>query len=36
MEEKIDVTDFMVWFIENYPESNRIVKKDPNYQYNFK
>ena len=36
IEDKIDVTDFMVWFIENYPESKRIVKKDPNYQYNFK
>lgn len=34
--EKIDVTSFMVWFIENYPESFRIMKKNPEYQYRFK
>lgn len=33
---KIDVTAFMVWFIENYPESARIMKENPDYQYNFK
>lgn len=33
---KIDVTAFFVWFIENYPESQKIMKKNPNYQYNFK
>jgi len=27
--EKIDVTAFMVWFIENYPESFRIMKENP-------
>jgi len=32
----INVTDFMVWFIENYPESKEIMEKDPTYQYNFK
>ncbi|MFZ6033686.1 MAG: DUF354 domain-containing protein [Melioribacter sp.] len=35
-EEKIDVTTFMEWFVENYPESFKILKKNPNYQYNFK
>ncbi|NQT77495.1 MAG: DUF354 domain-containing protein [Bacteroidetes bacterium] len=34
--EKIDVTAFMVWFIENYPKSTRIMKENPDYQYNFK
>lgn len=34
--DKIDVTSFMVWFIENYPQSKQIMKEDPNYQYNFR
>jgi hypothetical protein len=34
--DKIDVTAFMVWFIENYPESVRIMKTDPDYQYRFR
>ena len=34
--EKIDVTAFMVWFIENYPESMKIMKQNPNYQLRFK
>lgn len=35
LSEKIDVTAFMVWFVENYPESGMIMKKDPSYQYKF-
>jgi len=34
--DKIDVTAFMVWFIENYPESQKIMRKNPDYQFNFK
>lgn len=34
--DKIDVTAFFVWFIENYPESARIMKENPDYQYRFK
>lgn len=34
--EKIDVTAFFVWFIENYPESANIMRNDPDYQYKFK
>lgn len=34
--DKIDVTAFMVWFIENYPESARIMKENPDYQNRFK
>ncbi len=36
LSEKIDVTAFMVWFVENYPESKDIMKKDPDYQDRFK
>lgn len=36
LSDKIDVTAFMVWFIENYPESVRIMKENPDYQYRFK
>lgn len=36
LHDKIDVTAFFVWFIENYPESRQIMKENPDYQYNFK
>jgi len=36
LSEKIDVTSFFVWFIENFPESYNIMCKNPDYQYNFK
>lgn len=36
LNDKIDVTAFFVWFIENYPESARIMKENPDYQYNFR
>ena len=32
----INPTYFLVWFIENYPESSSIMKNDPKYQYRFK
>jgi len=35
LSEQIDVTRFMVWFVENYPESFRIMKEDPEYQKRF-
>ncbi len=34
--DQIDVTAFMVWFIENYPDSFRIMKENPDYQYTFR
>lgn len=34
--DKIDVTAFMVWFVENYPESFRVMKENPRYQDRFK
>lgn len=36
LKDKIDVTAFMVWFIENYPDSKRVMKENPDYQYKFK
>jgi len=34
--DKIDVSSFFTWFIENYPQSLDIVKKDRTYQLKFK
>lgn len=34
--DKIDVTAFMTWFIEYYPESLKVTEKDPYYQEQFK
>src|SRR5690606_13332766 len=36
LSEKIDVTAFMVWFIENYPASVKVMRENPGYQYKFK
>jgi predicted glycosyltransferase len=36
LKNKIDVTAFMIWFVENYPESVRIMKQNPEYQERFK
>ena len=36
LSDKIDVTAFLVWFIENYPESAKIMKENPDYQFNFR
>ncbi len=32
---KIDVTAFMTWFIENYPHSFDVIKKNPDFQDRF-
>ena len=32
---KVDVTAFMTWFVEDYPESFQIMKNDPSYQKRF-
>lgn len=34
--DKIDVTAFLVWFVENYPESVNVMRENPDYQYRFK
>jgi len=36
LSDKIDVTAFMVWFIENYPESVKVMKENPDYQFRFR
>jgi uncharacterized protein len=36
LKNKIDVTAFLVWFVENYPESFEIMRENPEYQYIFR
>ncbi|MBR5631272.1 MAG: hypothetical protein IKW82_06480 [Bacteroidales bacterium] len=36
LSEKIDVTAFFTWFIENYPESRKVMKENPDYQWRFR
>lgn len=36
LSEKIDVTAFLVWFVENWPESFKIMKENPGYQERFR
>jgi predicted glycosyltransferase len=35
LRQKIDVAEFLVWFLENYPTSRHIMKTNPDYQNNF-
>ncbi len=35
LSEKVDVTKFFCWFAENYPESLKIMKSNPEYQDKF-
>lgn len=34
--EKIDIVALSIWFIENYPESVKILNENPDYQNRFK
>ncbi|MDP2923536.1 MAG: DUF354 domain-containing protein [Candidatus Omnitrophota bacterium] len=36
LKEKIDLTAFMVWFVENYPQSFKLLKANPEYQFKFR
>ncbi|MCL4417464.1 MAG: hypothetical protein M1365_12350 [Actinobacteria bacterium] len=36
LKDKIDLTAFMVWFIENYPESCKSIKQNHDLQYSFR
>ncbi len=36
LKDKIDVSAFMTWFIENYPNSADIMRTNPDYQYRFR
>ncbi|MGN0187153.1 MAG: hypothetical protein ACI392_05335 [Paludibacteraceae bacterium] len=33
---KIDCTAWFTWFIENFPQSERIMRQNPDFQYRFK
>ena len=34
--ETINVTAFVSWFLQNYPESAKLIKENPDYQLKFK
>lgn len=34
--EKIDVTAFLIWFVENYPDSAEVMRKDSEYSKKFR
>ena len=36
LEEKIDITSFMIWFLENYPQSLEEFRENPKIQYRFR
>jgi hypothetical protein len=36
LKDKVDVTMFFTWLINNYPDSALKLKDDPKWQYNFK
>lgn len=36
LSEKIDYAKFLTWFIESYPDSARIMREDPDYQWRFR
>lgn len=36
LNDKIDVTAFLVWFIEEYPQSKKIMTENPDFQFQFK
>ena len=36
LSEKIDYAQFLTWFIENYPESQKIMRENPDEQFRFK
>ncbi len=36
LSEKIDFEKFTTWYVEAFPESRKIMKKNPDYQYKFK
>ena len=35
LSEKIDYAQFLAWFVENYPESQKIMREDPDCQFRF-
>jgi hypothetical protein len=35
LKNKIDLSSFLVWFLENYPASSDVLKNNPDYQLRF-
>jgi hypothetical protein len=35
LQDKVNVTDFLVWFLEEYPYSAKRMRTDPDYQLRF-
>jgi uncharacterized protein len=35
LEEKINVNSFLIWLFGNFPLSIKMIREDPDYQYNF-
>ncbi len=35
LSEKLNYADFLVWFIENYPNSVQVIRKNPDFQLKF-
>jgi uncharacterized protein len=35
LSEKIDTAKFLIWFLENYPNSIEVLKNTPEYQFRF-
>lgn len=36
LNDSVDPTAFLVWFIENYPGSLKVIKENPEFQFNFR
>jgi uncharacterized protein len=36
LRDKVDVARFMSWLIDGFPDSIRIIEKDPDYQFRFR
>jgi uncharacterized protein len=36
LNQKINYTDFMIWYVEEFPQSLKIMQKKPDYQFTFK
>ena len=36
LRDRIDVTEFLCWIVNNYPNSKQVLIENPDYQYRFK
>lgn len=35
LSEKVDLTALMIWYLENYPQSSRVLREQKDFQYQF-